>query len=68
VISTALARWDARLMLHGSAASRALRTLKDGVAVCVTVTLTDGLVRARTAFNYRSVVVLGTATGIVSAE
>src|SRR5207237_5370101 len=51
--------------LHGSAASRMLRTLSGGIPVCVTVTLVDGLVLARSAFhhsvNYRSVVILGTA-------
>jgi uncharacterized protein len=53
------------LYLHGSAASRMLRTLSGGVPVCVTVTHVDGLVLARSAFhhsvNYRSVVILGTA-------
>ncbi|HYO76291.1 MAG TPA: pyridoxamine 5'-phosphate oxidase family protein [Thermoanaerobaculia bacterium] len=56
------------LYIHGSAASRMLRSLKKGVDVCVTVTLLDGLVLARSAFhhsmNYRSVVVLGTATEV----
>jgi uncharacterized protein len=69
VIPTAYARVDDELYLHGSAASRALRTLRAGNPVCVTVTLTDGIVLARTAFNhsfnYRSVVVLGEATAIV---
>ncbi len=54
-----------RLLLHGSVASRLVRLLSAGVPVCVTVTLLDGLVLARSAFhhsmNYRSVVVLGTA-------
>ena len=54
------------LYIHGSAASRMLRNLDQGVPVCVTVTLVDGLVLARSVFNhsmnYRSVVVLGTAT------
>jgi nitroimidazol reductase NimA-like FMN-containing flavoprotein (pyridoxamine 5'-phosphate oxidase superfamily) len=66
VIPTAYARHEDRLYLHGSAASRALRTLAGGIPVCVTVTLTDGIVLARSAFNhsfnYRSVVVLGRAT------
>ena len=65
VIPTTYARQDDRLAIHGSAASRMLRTLAGGVPVCVTVTLLDGLVLARSAFhhsmNYRSVVVLGTA-------
>jgi nitroimidazol reductase NimA-like FMN-containing flavoprotein (pyridoxamine 5'-phosphate oxidase superfamily) len=66
VIPTAYGRKDANLYIHGSAASRMLRQLKDGVAVCVTITLLDGLVLARSVFNhsmnYRSVVVLGKAT------
>jgi uncharacterized protein len=65
VIPTNYARVDETLYLHGSSASRMLRTISDGVQVCVTVTLVDGLVLARAAFhhsvNYRSVVVLGTA-------
>jgi uncharacterized protein len=65
VIPTSYGRKDANLYIHGSAASRMLRQMKDGVAVCVTVTLLDGLVLARSVFNhsmnYRSVVVLGTA-------
>jgi len=54
-----------RLYIHGSAASRMLKTIGTGIPVCVTVTLIDGLVLARSAFhhsvNYRSVVILGTA-------
>lgn len=69
VIPTTYARVDDQLYLHGSAASRMLRRLAGGVPVCVTVTLLDGLVLARSAFhhsmNYRSVVVLGTATEVV---
>jgi nitroimidazol reductase NimA-like FMN-containing flavoprotein (pyridoxamine 5'-phosphate oxidase superfamily) len=65
VIPTNYGRVGETLYLHGSAASRMLRTLSEGIPVCVTVTLTDGLVLARSAFhhsvNYRSVVVLGTA-------
>jgi nitroimidazol reductase NimA-like FMN-containing flavoprotein (pyridoxamine 5'-phosphate oxidase superfamily) len=65
VIPTGYGRSGDTLYLHGSAASRMLRTLSAGVPVCVTVTLLDGLVMARAAFhhsmNYRSVVVLGTA-------
>jgi uncharacterized protein len=65
VIPTIHARIADRLYIHGSSASRMLRTLKKGVPMCVTVTLLDGLVLARSAFhhsmNYRSVVVLGTA-------
>jgi nitroimidazol reductase NimA-like FMN-containing flavoprotein (pyridoxamine 5'-phosphate oxidase superfamily) len=66
VIPTTYARIDDRIVIHGSPASRMLRSLESGVAMCVTVTLIDGLVLARSAFhhsiNYRSVVILGTAT------
>src|SRR3984893_17950409 len=65
VIPTSYGRKDDSLYIHGSAASRMLRNLKDGVPVCITVTLLDGLVFARSIFNhsmnYRSVVVLGKA-------
>ena len=66
VIPTSYGRKDASLYIHGSAASRMLRQMKGGVAVCITVTLLDGLVLARSVFNhsmnYRSVVILGKAT------
>ncbi|HEY6370215.1 MAG TPA: pyridoxamine 5'-phosphate oxidase family protein [Candidatus Sulfotelmatobacter sp.] len=66
VIPTSYGRKGASLYIHGSAASRMLRQLKDGVPVCITVTLLEGLVLARSIFNhsmnYRSVVVLGRAT------
>lgn len=65
VIPTNYGRAGDILYLHGSAASRMLKTLSAGVPVCVTVTLVDGLVLARSAFhhsvNYRSVVIVGTA-------
>jgi nitroimidazol reductase NimA-like FMN-containing flavoprotein (pyridoxamine 5'-phosphate oxidase superfamily) len=65
VIPTNYGRSGDILYLHGSAASRMLKTLGTGVPVCVTVTHVDGLVLARSAFhhsvNYRSVVILGTA-------
>src|SRR5712691_2176657 len=65
VIPTIHARVDDHLYVHGSAASRMLGTLQGGVPVCVTATLVDGLVLARSAFhhsmNYRSVVVVGEA-------
>jgi uncharacterized protein len=65
VIPTNYGRSGDTLYLHGSAASRMLKTLSDGVPVCVTVTHVDGLVLARSAFhhsvNYRSVVILGKA-------
>jgi uncharacterized protein len=72
VIPTLHARLGDRLYLHGSAASRMLRTLQKGVPVCVTATLVDGLVLARSAFhhsvNYRSVVVFGKATEVEPEE
>jgi nitroimidazol reductase NimA-like FMN-containing flavoprotein (pyridoxamine 5'-phosphate oxidase superfamily) len=65
VIPTGFARIENDLYIHGSSASRMLRSLAGGVDVCVTVTLIDGLVLARSAFhhsmNYRSVVILGKA-------
>ena len=68
VIPTGYARANDKLYIHGSQASRMLRTLSQGVDVCVTVTLVDGLVLARSAFhhsmNYRSVVVFGRATQV----
>jgi hypothetical protein len=66
VIPTSYGRNGNVLYIHGSAASRMLRNLDKGIPVCVTVTLLDGLVLARSIFNhsmnYRSVVILGTAT------
>jgi uncharacterized protein len=65
VIPTMYARVGDDLYFHGSAASRMLRGLGAGLPVCITVTLTDGLVLARSVFNhsmnYRSVVALGQA-------
>ena len=65
VIPTNYGRSGDTLYIHGSAASRMLRTLAGGIPMCVTVTHLDGLVLARSAFhhsvNYRSVVILGTA-------
>jgi uncharacterized protein len=72
VIPTGYGRMGDTLYVHGSSASRMLRTLAGGVEVCVTVTLVDGLVLARSAFhhsmNYRSVVLFGMATLIESSE
>lgn len=72
VIPTGYARVSDRLLIHGSQASRMLRALEKGIDVCVTVTLIDGLVLARSAFhhsmNYRSVVVFGRATLIERRE
>ena len=66
VIPTSYGRDEDVLYIHGSAASRMLRNLDQGVPVCVTVTLVDGLVLARSIFNhsmnYRSVLILGKAT------
>lgn len=65
VIPTGFARSGENLLIHGSSASRMLRAMAWEVDVCVTVTLIDGLVLARSAFhhsmNYRSVVIFGTA-------
>ena len=65
VIPTGYARIGDDLIIHGSAASRMMSDLSAGIDVCVTVTLIDGLVLARSAFhhsmNYRSVVIFGTA-------
>jgi uncharacterized protein len=72
VIPTLYGRDGEKLYLHGSAASRMLRELETGVPACVTVTLVDGLVLARSAFhhsmNYRSVVAFGIARKIVEPE
>ena len=68
VIPTIHARVGDHVFVHGSAASRMLKTLQGGLPVCLTVTLVDGLVLARSAFhhsmNYRSVVVLGDAEAV----
>ena len=68
VIPTGYGRSGDNLYIHGSAASRMLRRVDEGIAVCVTVTLLDGLVLARSIFNhsmnYRSVVILGTARAV----
>lgn len=65
VIPTGFGREGDTLYLHGSAASRMLKSAATGIPVCVTVTLVDALVLARSAFhhsmNYRSVVILGEA-------
>jgi len=72
VVPSAYARRGDRIVIHGSAASRMIRALAAGAPACVTVTLLDGLVLARSAFhhsmNYRSVVVLGTATEVTDPE
>jgi hypothetical protein len=72
VIPTGYARVDDKLYIHGSQASRMLRTLSGGVDACVTVTIVDGLVLARSAFhhsmNYRSVVIFGRAEIVEDRE
>ena len=72
VIPTGYARVGDKLYVHGSQASRMLRRLAEGVDACVTVTIVDGLVLARSAFhhsiNYRSVVVFGRATVVTDRE
>ena len=72
VIPTMFARVDDAIYFHGSAASRMLRGVGSGLPVCVTVTLVDGLVLARSVFNhsmnYRSVVALGNATLVDTPE
>ena len=72
VIPTGYGRSGDNLYIHGSAASRMLRNLDKGIPVCITVTLLDGLVLARSIFNhsmnYRSVVVLSTAVAVLDAK
>jgi nitroimidazol reductase NimA-like FMN-containing flavoprotein (pyridoxamine 5'-phosphate oxidase superfamily) len=72
VIPTLHARVGDEVFVHGSAASRMIRALSAGVEACLTVTLVDGLVLARSAFhhsvNYRSVVLYGTATPCTEPE
>jgi hypothetical protein len=72
VIPTIHTRVGDTLYFHGSGASRMLRSLREGVEACVTVTILDGLVMARSAFhhsmNYRSVVVLGKGREVIDRE
>jgi nitroimidazol reductase NimA-like FMN-containing flavoprotein (pyridoxamine 5'-phosphate oxidase superfamily) len=72
VIPTGYARVEDMLYVHGSQASRMLRTLSGGIDACVTVTIVDGLVLARSAFhhsmNYRSVVIFGRARIVEDRE
>ena len=72
VIPTGYARLKDTLFIHGSQASRMLRAVGQGISVCLTVTLVDGLVLARSAFhhsmNYRSVVVFGQAIVVDESE
>jgi len=72
VIPTLHVRIGEQLYVHGSAASRMLRTAAEGVALCVTVTHVDGLVLARSAFhhsiNYRSAIILGVAQEVTDPD
>jgi uncharacterized protein len=72
VIPTLYGRDGERLYLHGSTASRMLQELETGIPACVTVTLVDGLVLSRCAFdhsmNYRSVVAFGSARKVADPE
>jgi len=72
VIPTLFARIGDAIYFHGSAASRMLRNVSEGISVCITVTLTDGFVLARSVFNhsmnYRSVVALGKAVLVDAPE
>jgi nitroimidazol reductase NimA-like FMN-containing flavoprotein (pyridoxamine 5'-phosphate oxidase superfamily) len=71
-IPMAYARAGDAILLHGSIANHALRTLRDGAEACVTVTLVDGLVLARSAFrqsvNYRSVVIYGSTSEVTEPD
>lgn len=70
VIPTAYGRIDDKVYIHGASASRMLKSLSTGIDVCLTVTLLDGLVLARSVYhhsmNYRSVVMFGTAQTVVN--
>lgn len=72
VLPMACARDGDRLLLHGSSASRLTRALAAGAPTCATVTMLDGLVYARSAFessmNYRSALVLGVASRVPKSE
>lgn len=72
VLPTAFARVGRGLYLHGASGNFALRTLAKGGEMCVTVTLLDGLVLARSAFhhsmNYRSVMLFGTAERVIDDD
>ena len=72
VIPTLYGRSGDTIFVHGSSVSRMLKNLSEGVRVCVTVTITDGIVLARSAFhhsmNYRSVTAFGTGVEIADGE
>jgi len=71
-VPTLCARVGDQVLIHGSSASRTLRGLSAGAPACLTATLLDGLVLARSVFehsiNYESVMVLGTLTAVTSPE
>ena len=72
VIPTAIARIDDHAYIHGSRVSRMLKQLAAGSSACITVTLLDGIVVARSAFNssmnYRSVVILGSGEKVTGED
>ena len=72
VVPMAYARMEKQLLIHGSVASRLIKSLESGLRCCVTVTHFDGLVYARSTFNssmnYRSVMVFGVATPIIDLD
>lgn len=71
VIPMLVWRWDNRLFIHGSNGSRMIKALCDGPSICITATLLDGMVLAKSAFhhssNYRSAMVMGTCKQIEDA-
>lgn len=72
VVPTIHARIDDRLYLHGAPANHMLRSIDEGVEACVTITLIDGLVLARSAFhhsiNYRSAMIFGAAHAVTDDD
>jgi len=72
VLPVVAARFGDQLLLHGSSASRLMKTIASGAPICVTLTILDGLVLARSAFessmNYRSAMILGSARALEGAE
>ncbi len=71
-LPTAYGRWDDALILHGAAKGRFLEAMAGGSELCISVTLLDGLVLAKSTFhssmNYRSVVIFGRAQAIVERK
>ena len=72
VLPVVAARVGDQLLLHGSSASRLMKTIASGAPICVTLTILDGLVLARSAFessmNYRSAMILGSARALEGQE